>query len=508
MKVKKVMKKIVLLILIAMFVILTGCMTNDKTPVTVHITSIPSNASVYFDETYKGTTPIDIEGIAKGKHKVLVVKAGCVAEKSNIKVEKSALFNFSLKEVPTIVNEKCGDVYGSIIYQNKLYTVETYDRPHRIYVRCIDLNKKQESWKYEITHTLLSSVKDFKLINGNVYVSVDEETNSCYKNRNNCYFVYVINEDGQLINKYTLDWISQGEIGKKGIVVDYDFDFFNRTYDNLIGGYSLNEHKYLWKKHIKGNPVIGKDLGGNDYYLFQVADSYLRIIKIDKQTGTFITDRTFPEMGNFPEDETTGASFAKPFAVIGHKAFFTPDEEHIYCVDLDSMKIINSLDTGIYFSGNNIKSVGGLLFVPGEGKTLVIDLNSGKIIKTLNKEFDEIAVSNERIYIAVNGDRIYCFDRRGKEIPFPYSPKMLGGSFESMEIKNNILIATAVNRITGEAVDYIYAFDTKTNEPLFALKNAKLLSFTDSTLVVTTFDDSFSHKNARLAVIDLSKLQR
>jgi outer membrane protein assembly factor BamB len=503
------MKRIVLLLLTLFIIVLTGCgKAEDKTPAAVKIISNPSGAFVYIDGKYEGETPLNAVSIAKGLHRIIVGKPNYIVEKDNIKVEKSALFNFSLKEIPTVVNEKCGELYSSIIYRNKLYTVETYDRPHRIYVRCIDLNKKRESWKYEITHTLLSSVKDFKLINGNVYVSVDEETNSCYKNRNNCYFVYVINEDGQLINKYTLDWMNQGEIGKKGIVVDYDFDFFNRTYDNLIGGYSLNEHKYLWKKHIKGNPVIGKDLGGNDYYLFQVADSYLRIIKIDKQTGTFIADRTFPEMGSFPEDEATGASFAKPFAVIGHKAFFTPDEEHIYCVDLDSMKIINSFDTGVYFSENNIKSVGSLLFVPGEGKTLVIDLNSGKIIKTLNKEFDEIAVSNERIYIAVNGDRIYCFDRRGKEIPFPYSPKMLGGSFESMEIKNNILIATAVNRITGEAVDYIYAFDTKTNEPLFALKNAKLLSFTDSTLVVTTFDDSFSHKNARLAVIDLSKLQR
>ena len=57
--------------------------------------------------------------------------------------------------------------------------------------------------------------------------------------------------------------MSRGKIGEKGIVVDYHFDFFNMTYDNAIGSYSLDEHKYLWKKHIKGNPVIGKDLGGN-----------------------------------------------------------------------------------------------------------------------------------------------------------------------------------------------------------------------------------------------------
>jgi len=505
------MKKIILLLLLALFITLAGCKVEDKTPVTIRITSNPSDALVYVDGSYKGKTPLDVDGITKGKHRIVIEKKGYIAGKSNIKVEKDALFNFNLEKVPTIVNEKCGDVDSAIIYGNKLYIVETYDRPHRIYVRCIDLNKKQEVWKYEITHTLLSSMKDFKLIDGKVYVSVDEETDNCYHNRNNCYFVYVIDKDGRLINKYTLDWITRGKIGEKGIVMDYSFDFFNKIYDNPIGGYSTKEHRYLWKKHVKGNPVIGKDLGGSNYYLFQVVNSYLRIIKIDKLTGKFIADRTFPEMGDFPASGITGDFFVEPFAIIEHKAFFTPDEGHIYCVDLDSMEIINSFDTGIYFTENKIKSEDGLLFIPGEGKTLIIDSNSGKIIKTLDKGFDKIVVNDERTYIAVNGDKIYCFDRSGREIPFPYSPNMLGGSFEDMEIKNNILIATAVNRITGEAINCIYVFDTKTNEPLFTLKNANMLSLTDSMLIVITFEtfeDSFFQKNGKLIIIDLSKLQR
>ncbi len=493
------MKKIILVLLISLFITLTGCATKDNTPASVHIASNPAGASVYLDGGYEGETPLDIKDISKGKHEVLLAKVGYIAEKSDIKVEKDALFNFKLKQVPTIINEKCGDVNNTIIYGSELYIVETYSSPHRIYARCTSLNKKQEIWKYEITHALLSSVKDVKLINGNLHVSIDEETDSCYHNRNNCYLVYVINKEGHLIDKYTLDWMNEGKIGEKGTVLDYGFN-------NIVGGYSLTKHKYLWRKHIKGNPIIGKDLVGDYLYVFQIANSYLRIIKIEKQTGSFKADRTYPEMGAFPASSVTGTLLAEPFAIIGYKAFFSPDEEHIYCVDLDSMEVANSFDTGIYFTENKIKTEGNLLFVPGEGKTLIINANTGKIIITLNKEFDKIATTDTKIYIGVSGDKIYCFNRRGKEIPFPYSPKIPGGSFIGLTIKNDVLVATAVDRITGEPVDYIYTFNTKTNEPLFTLKNADLLLFTGSILAVTTFENSFSHKNSKLAVIDLSSI--
>ncbi len=495
------MKKIILLLALALFIALTGCKVEDKAPVTIRIASNPSDTLVYADGSYKGRTPLDIDGVTKGEHRIVIEKTGYIAGKSNIKVEKDALFNFNLEKVPIIFDEECENIHYAIVDGNKLYATDAYWGPARTYIRCIDLNKKQEIWKYEISKACINDTKDFKLMDGKVYISI-------YNVYEGVYFVYVIDEKGNLLNKSTLDWPTQGEISKEDIIVNYDFDFFNKTYDNLIDGYSTKEHRYIWRKHIKGNPVIGKDLGGSNYYLFQVVNSYLRIIKIDKRTGKFIADHTFPEMGDFPAGEYSGNFLVEPFAIIEHKAFFTPDEGHIYCVDLDSMDIVNKFDTGIYFSENKVKVENGLFFIPGEGKTLIIDSNSGKIIKTLDKGFDKIAVNDERTYIAVNGDKIYCFNRSGRETPFPYSPNMLGGSFTNMQIKNNILIATAVNRITGEAIDCIYVFDTKTSEPLFTLKNADMISFTGSMLIATTFEDSFSKKNSKLIIIDLSKLQK
>ncbi len=503
------MKKIILLLSLALFIALTGCTVENKAPVTIRITSDPSDARVYVDGSYKGKTPLDVDSVTKGEHGVIVKKIGYIAGKSNIKAEKDTLFNFDLEKVPIIFDEKCGRVYNAITEENKLYIVDTYRGPARTYIHCIDLNKKQEIWKYEISKACMEDIEDFKLMDGKVYISVYNEVKNChYCGGKDCYFVYVIGKDGYLLNKYTLDWATQGIISKEDIIVGYGFDFFNKTYDNPIDGYSVKERQYIWNKHLKGNPVIGQDLGGSNYYLFQVVNSYLRIIEIDKRTGKFIADRTFPEMGDFPASEISGDFLVSPFAIIEHKTFFTPDEEHIYCVDLDSMEIINKFNTGIYFTKYKIKLEDGLFFIPGEGKTLIIDANSGKIIKTLNKGFDKIVVGNERTYIAVNGDKIYCFDRSGREILFPYSPNMLGGSFIDMEIKNNILFVTATNRITGEPIRYIYVFDTKTNEPLFTLKNANMLSFTNSILIATTFDDSFSQKNSRLILIDLGKLQR
>ncbi len=110
------MKKIILVLLISLFITLTGCATKDNTPASVHIASNPAGASVYLDGGYEGETPLDIKDISKGKHEVLLAKVGYIAEKSDIKVEKDALFNFKLKQVPTIINEKCGDVNNTIIY--------------------------------------------------------------------------------------------------------------------------------------------------------------------------------------------------------------------------------------------------------------------------------------------------------------------------------------------------------------------------------------------------------
>jgi hypothetical protein len=62
-------RKIVLIILIfCVFVLLSGCLSNESYKGTIQLTSSPSGAEVYLDNQFKGSTPCTITNVDQGNH--------------------------------------------------------------------------------------------------------------------------------------------------------------------------------------------------------------------------------------------------------------------------------------------------------------------------------------------------------------------------------------------------------------------------------------------------------
>lgn len=451
------MRKIILMLLLFVFIFVSGCNLKNNTPIAIKITSTPSNALVYVDGSFKGETPLSIDNIFKGNHRVVVEKANYLATRDNIKVEKEDTLNLNLVPLPVFFEAECNNIYDTIIEQNNLYIADTALEEANVY--CIDLGQKKEIWKYKIEGT--NNISDFKVIDNSIYISI-------YDEKHGYYVLYTIDGEGQLLNKETLPATMGGKIGED-IVINYWFDFFKpNAQDNFITAYSLKQHKIIWEKDIKEKePIIVLGPFNNYVYAFGISNSYLKIFKIDKTTGETILQKVFPEISNFGVGPS-GKIIPNPIGNIGKKIFFAPDEREIYCVDLDRMEILYKRDPGIYFHLVAIKD--NLFFVTGSGKSVAIDINSGKIKGTFDGQFSAISAVNGKVFIGVSGDKIHSFDENGKELPFPYSPDMFGGSFIDFETSNNILLVSVTNRITGEPINYLYAFDTETFEPLFIIR--------------------------------------
>jgi len=502
------MRKIILMLLIFAFIFVSGCNLKNNTPITIKITSTPSNAMVYVDGSFKGETPLTIDNISKGNHRVVVEKANYLAVRDNIKVEKEDTFNFNLVPPPLFFEGDYSNIYDTVIEQNKLYIVNIALKEANVH--CIDLGQKKEIWKYKIEG--INNISNFKVIDNIIYISI-------YDEKHRYYVLYTIDGERQLLNKETFPAVTGGKIGED-IVINYSFDFFNpAALDNFITAYSLKQHKIIWEKDIKEKePIVVLGPFNNYVCAFGISNSYLKIFKIDKTTGETILQKVFPEISNFGESEGEKI-IPSPIGNIGKKIFFAPDEREIYCVDLDRMEILYKCDPGIYFHLAAIKD--NLLFVSGSGKSVAIDINSGKIKGTFDVQFSAInsaisarkvsAIStvNGKVFIGVSGDKIHSFDKNGKELPFPYSPDMLGGSFSDFETSNNILLVSATNRITGEPINYLYAFDTETFEPLFIIRGEdgdQELSFriySDLLFIISRNIGGPRHGKDKVMIIDL-----
>jgi hypothetical protein len=64
-------RKIVLIILIfGVFVVLTGCLSNESYKGIIQVTSSPSGAEVYLDNQFRGSTPCTIADVDQGNHTI------------------------------------------------------------------------------------------------------------------------------------------------------------------------------------------------------------------------------------------------------------------------------------------------------------------------------------------------------------------------------------------------------------------------------------------------------
>lgn len=61
-------------------------LTHEPTYGSIYVSSSPSNANVYLDGTYKGTTPMTVSGVSQGSHFLEIEKAGYHEWSSSVKV--------------------------------------------------------------------------------------------------------------------------------------------------------------------------------------------------------------------------------------------------------------------------------------------------------------------------------------------------------------------------------------------------------------------------------------
>jgi len=507
------MKKIILIILVIIFIGVEGCAEKNNSPVSVKISSMPSEAQVYFDQEFKGYTPLNIDA-TKTKHRLIILKNGYSALKTDINISNKHSFNFTLESIPVEKNIECGRIINTSFpvnqpifsldtifsLDNKFIFADCYYKPERLYIRCIDLNSYDELWRFEIkAESNLDTLDNTRmaLIDNLLYVYTYHYSGKAF-----LPYLYILDTNGKLVLKEKLPFSTH--MPDKDVVILVDQNIVTNPNPNKasLNCYSLKEHKVVWQKEIKVGVVVTR-IFGNALYAFSINGNFIRIHKINKFTGEILSVKDFPEIRNFQRSEG-GLLIAVPLAIVNGRVFFSPDEKNIYCVGLESMEILYKCDTGIYFYSVDVKD--NLFFVTGSGKTIAIDVNNGKIEGTYKAEFSgsSIAVVDRKVFIGVAGDKIHCFNINGKEIEFPYSPNMFGGSFVDLEITNNTLIAHAVNRATGEAKDYLYVFDLETNETVFSLEDIGSFHIVKSLLIVIPLTEP----EKKIIFIDLGKFSK
>lgn len=486
------MKKIILIILITIFISVEGCAKKNNSPVSVKISSIPAEAQVYLDKEFKGYTPLNID-VSKTKHRIIILKDGYSALRTDIYISKKQSFNFALESISTeknieysrIISESFPGDQPIFSLDNKFIFADFYYKPERLYIRCIDLNSYNELWRFEIkAESYLDELDSgMALLDDLVYVYTYHYSGKVF-----LPYLYILDMNGKLVLKEKLPFLTH--MPDKDVVISVEQDIISNPNPNKasLKCYSIKEHKIVWEEDIKVGAIFTR-IFGNALYVFSINGNFLRVHKINKFTGKILSVKDFPEIRNFPRSEG-GLLIAVPLTILNGRAFFSSDEKDVYCVDLESMKILYKCDTGIYFHSVDVKD--NLFFVTGSGKTVAIDINNGKIIGRYKAEFSgsSIAVIDRKVFIGVAGDKIHCFNINGKEIEFPYSPNMFGGSFVVLEIANNTLIAYAINRSTGEAKGYLYAFNSGSNEPIFSLEDVGNFYIVKSLLVVIPYTES------------------
>ncbi len=474
----------------------------------VKISSNPSKAQVYFDQEFMGHTPLDIEAI-KTKHRLIILKDGYSALRTDIDISNKHSFNFTLESIPIEKNiEYSRIIDGSFpgdqpmfSLDNKFIFADCYYKPERLYIRCIDLNSYNELWRFEIKAEsqldALDNDTHIALIDNLLYIYTYHYSGKAF-----LPYLYILDMNGKLVLKEKLPFSTHMPDKDVVILVDQNIVTNPNPDKASLKCYSLKEHKVVWEKEIKVGVAFTR-IFGNALYIFSINGNFLRIHKINKFTGEILSVKDFPEIRNFQRSEG-GLLIAVPLAIVNGRAFFSSDEKNIYCVGLESMEILYKCDTGIYFHSVDVKD--NLFFVTGSGKTIAIDINDGKIKGTYDAEFSDssIAVVDRKVFIGVAGDKIHCFNINGKEIEFPYSPNMFGGSFVALEIANNTLIAHMVSRSTGKEKNYLYVFDLGTNEPIFSLEDVGSFHIVKSLLIVIPLTEP----EKKIIFIDLGKFSK
>lgn len=496
------MKKIILIILIAIFISVEGCSYNNGSPVSVRISSNPSGAQLYLDKEFKGYTPLDID-ITKTKHRIVISKTGYSALKADIYVYNKHSFTFALKSIPIEKSIECGRIelfpgHQPMFKDNKFIFVDHYYKPERLYIHCIDLDSYNELWRFEI-----KAESNFDLNETRVYLIDNLLYAYTYRYSGKDYlpYLYIIDMDGKLVLKEKLPFLTHMPDKDVVILVDQNIVTNPNPTKASLRCYSLRKHKIVWEEDIKVGVAVSR-IFGNTLYIFSINENSLRIHKINKFTGEILLVKDFPEIRNFPVGED-GLPIAAPLTIVNGKAFFSSDGKDIYCIDLENMKILYRCDTGIYF--HSVEAKDNLLFVTGSGKTVAIDINDGKVRGTYKAEFrySSVAAVDGKVFIGVAGDRIHCFNTNGKEIEFPYSPNMFGGSFMALEIASNTLTARTVSSSAG---NHLYVFNLKTNEPLFSLEDVGGFYIVKSLLIVIPLTEPGEKK--KIIFIDLGKFSK
>jgi len=442
---------------------------------------------------------------------ILLITSGCrVSENRNSEtIKNTERHSFAIPE--NIHIEKsidCGKVLKdysgrsnfTFTVDSKFIFVELSSASGELNIRCIDLTSLNELWRFEIKKE--SQVDNLEY---NTKVALIDNLLYVYSGHNYgdkfVPYLYILDENGKLLEEEKLPFSTYMPDRDMVISVEQDIVSNPNVKNAFIKGYSLKEHKILFDEEIKVGPLIST-IFDDALYLFSVNGNSLRIHKIDKFNGKILSVKDFPEIKNFQESEQKDLFLADPLAIENRLTFFSPDKRNIYCVDLKSMAVLYGFDSSIYITHAVVKD--GLLFATGSGKSIAIEINSGKIIGKYNAGFDysSVATYNGNVYIGVSGEKIHAFTSNGKEIAFLNSPDMLGGSFIDLEVADDILIAHAIKRDKyGEAVHYLFVFNLQNNNLIFALRGI------DNFFIANTFLVIVPAEEPKMIFISLEKLK-
>jgi len=442
---------------------------------------------------------------------ILLITSGCrVSENRNSEtIKNTERHSFVIPE--NIHIEKsidCGKVLKDYSRRNKYaFTVdskfifaELSSASGELNIRCIDLTSLNELWRFGIKKE--SQVDNLEY---NTKVALIDNLLYVYSGHNYgekfVPYLYILDENGKLLEEEKLPFSTYMPDRDMVISVEQDIVSNPNVKNAFIKGYSLKEHKILFDEEIKVGPLIST-IFDDALYLFSVNGNSLRIHKIDKFNGKILSVKDFPEIKNFQESEQKDLFLADPLAIENGLTFFSPDKRNIYCVDLKSMAVLYGFDSGIYITHAVVKD--GLLFATGSGKSIAIEINSGKIIGKYNAEFDDssVAIYKGNVYIGVSGEKIHAFTSNGKEIAFLNSPDMFGGSFIDLEVADDILIVHAIKRDKyGEAVHYLFVFNLKDNKLIFTLEGVDNFYIARSFLVIVPAEE------IKMIFISLEKLK-